>query len=191
MNSRKTRIKLLFLILFSTLMVFFRNLYAVFGITTIIVFVSMLKLNFLKLKNRLVPLFFVSLLIIIFQLLFGLDSSLYLRLFQGLTAALRLLSLSLLVFLFTETTSVTEIVAAFSFLPPKLNLMITISFSLIPVILKEISTIRIAQQSRGLQLKGRYMFRSILPILIPLLGRTLARAEQIAIVLQTRGFKDT
>jgi len=190
MNRRRTQIKLLFLILFSTLMVFFRNPDAVFGITAIITLISLLKLNFLNVKNRLISLFFVSLLIIIFQLLFGLTTSLYLRLFQGLTAALRLLSLSLLVFLFTETTSVTEIVSAFSFLPPKLNLMITISFSLIPVILKEISTIRVAQQSRGLPLKGIYMFRSIFPLLIPLLSRTLTRAEQIAIVLQTKGFKD-
>lgn len=190
MGSRKTRIKLLFLILFSTLMIFFRNLCVIFSITIIIILISILKLNFLRVKNRLIPLFFVALLIIIFQLLFGLDSSLYLRLFQGFTAALRLLSLSLLVFLFTETTSITEIVAVFSFLPPKLNLMITISFSLIPVILKEISIIRVAQQSRGLPLKGISMFRSLFPILIPLLSRTLTRAEQIAIVLQTRGFKD-
>lgn len=188
MNIQRTRIKLFFLFLFSTLMIFLHNPYAILSITAIIISVILLKLKFFKIKNRLVALFFVSLLIIIFQLLFGLTTPLYLRLFQGFIASLRLLSLSLLVMLFTETTSVTEIVSAFSFLPPKLNLMITISFALIPAILKEISAIRVAQQSRGLQLKG---FRSVFPILIPLLGRTLGRAEHIAIVLQTKGFAES
>ena len=187
MTILKTRLKLIFLLFFSTLLVILPNPYLIFGVTIIILLISLLKISLVKMKNRLIALFLITLMIIMFQLLFGFAPSLKLRLMQGLMISMRFLTLSLSVFLFTETTSVSDIVSTLSFLPQKLNLMITISFALIPVILKEMSAIRVAQQSRGLQLKG---FRSVFPILIPLLGRTLGRAEHIAIVLQTRGFAD-
>jgi energy-coupling factor transporter transmembrane protein EcfT len=172
-----TRLKLLALILFSTVLVLIRNMYFIGIACGAIVAVSGAKMRGGTLKSRLIAIVGVSLLVVVFQAIQN-------RLLLGIITAIRLISLSLLVLLFTETTSASAIVSALSFLPKKITLMLTISFSLIPAILQEISAIRIAQQARGFSPRGINIF----PVLIPLLNRTLTRAEHIAIVLQTRGY---
>jgi energy-coupling factor transporter transmembrane protein EcfT len=74
-------------------------------------------------------------------------------------------------------------------LPKKLCLMLTISFALIPAILRESSMIRMVQQTRGLDTKGVKVVSGILALIIPLLSRTLLRAEHIAMTLETRGYQ--
>jgi len=178
-----TRLKLIALICFSTLFVLIRNVYGIFLIFGVIIVLTKLHMRRGHLKSRITAIIGVSAFVIVFQLLFNGSVAIQQRLLIGSLTAFRLISLSLLVLLFTETTSPTSIVAVLSFLPKNINLMLTISFSLIPAILQEISAIQIAQQARGLR-KG-----SIIPVLVPLLNRTLTRAEHIAIVLQTRGFE--
>lgn len=174
----QARLKLLALILFSTGLVFIRNIVLIGIACGAIIVVSGAKIRRGSYKSRLLAIVGVALLVVVFQ---GIQNHLLL----GIATAIRLISLSLLVLLFTETTSPSSIVAALSFLPKNISLMLTISFSLIPAILQEISAIRIAQQARGFSSKGIKIF----PVLIPLLNRTLSRAEHIAIVLQTRGFE--
>jgi energy-coupling factor transporter transmembrane protein EcfT len=168
-------IKLIALICISTFLVFVRNPFIIAVVCGAIIVACGAILRRGKLFSRLMAIIGISLLVVVFN---GIQS----HWLAGAITALRLVSLSLLVFLFTETTSASEIVSALSFLPNQITLMLTISFSLIPAILQEISAIRMAQQTRGSS-------RSIFPILIPLLNRTLIRAEHIAIVLQTRGFE--
>jgi len=182
MNSvTLTRLKLIALIFFSTLFVLIRNIVVIGIISCAIIAVSGVKTHRGNLKSRLTAIIGVSAFVVVFQLILNGSVSVAERLLLGVASALRLISLSFLVLLFTETTSPSAIVAALSFLPNNISLMLTISFSLIPAILQEISAIRIAQQARGLH-KG-----SIIPVLVPLLNRTLTRAEHIAVVLQTRG----
>jgi energy-coupling factor transporter transmembrane protein EcfT len=176
-----TSLKLIALILFSTVFIFLRNIIFLGLISFTIIAVSVFTMRRGNLMSRLTAVIGISLFVMLFQILFNVSLVVPARLLVGGMTALRLISLSLLVLLFTETTSPSEIVAALSFLPKRASLMITISFSLIPVILQEISAIRVAQKARGAS-------HSLFPILIPLLNRTLTRAEHIAIVLQTRGF---
>lgn len=175
-------LKLIALILTSSGLIFINNLYILSACLLIILLILTLKTNLSSLANRLLPLFFTIVLLILFQLFFN-SSQLYsVRLLQGLTAALKILSLSLLVFLYTATTSLTQISRAFNFLPKTFNFMLTITFSLIPVIFQEAKTINLLQKCRG------YHSLNPLPIIIPLLHRTLKRSEQIALTMASRGY---
>lgn len=184
-----TRLKLIALVAASTFLVFVKNPLALFILCILFITASGAKTRFGRAKSRLAAVVGISLFVVVFQVIFNSSISVQSRLLLGVITALRLISLSLLVFLFTETTSPSSIVAALSFLPRNVLLMLTISFSLIPVIFEELSNIRLVQESRGLSAKGINAVRSVFPILIPLLNRTLTRAEHIAMVLETRGFE--
>lgn len=117
--------------------------------------------------QRLKFLFWPLLLIISFQLWSRLP----------LTSGLRIANLSLLVFVYTETTSTREISQVFKFLPAGLALAFTLALNLIPIILREAQNIRLIQISRGKK------FNQPLPLIIPLLHRTFRRSQQLAIIL--------
>jgi energy-coupling factor transport system permease protein len=188
MNIRFTQRKIMLLLFSTSVMIFIHNISVIVVIFLGVMVASLAITHRIDGKARLKAMGAVALFVLIFQILFHTDISIQERIFVGIIMALRLITLSFLVFLFTETTSVSEIVASISFLPKKLCLMLTISFALLPCIITETQAIRIAQQSRGLQTKGLNIFRSLFPIIIPLVHRTLARAEHIAVVLETRGF---
>jgi energy-coupling factor transporter transmembrane protein EcfT len=185
----KTRLKFFGLFGISTAMILIRNPVLICLVSIVIFSFSFSVIQYSVFIKRLRPIIVIGLFIMVYQLVFLSSISIYQRLYDGLMQSVKLMSLSLLVFVFTETTSITKIVTALSFLPKKVCLLITISFALIPAIMREISDIRIAQQARGFAPRGFNIIRSILPILIPLLNRTLMRAEHIAIVLETRGFE--
>lgn len=174
--------KLFGLIFISSALIFINNLYFLSACLLILLLTTILKTNLSKLKNRLGPLLFTVILLIILQLIFNFSQTFSVRLLQGFTAAIKILSLSLLVFLYTATTSITQISRAFNFLPKTFNFMLTITLSLIPVIFQEAKTIILLQKSRG------YHNLNPLPIIIPLLHRTLKRSEQIALTMTTRGY---
>jgi len=176
------QLKLIGLILISSALILINNLYFLSGFLLILLLIITLKANLSPLNNRLLPLLLTVFMIIIFQLVFNSSQTYSVRLLQGLTAALKILSLSLLVFLYTSTTSLTQISQTFSFLPKTFNFMLTITFSLIPVIFQEAKTIILLQKCRG------YHSLNPLPIIIPLLHRTLRRSEQIALTMSSRGY---
>jgi energy-coupling factor transporter transmembrane protein EcfT len=184
----KTRLKFIGLLITSTILIVIRDPISI-CISSGIVFIVCLRLvPYRVLWQRVYPILIIGLFVIGYQLVFQTMVPFQSRLLDGSIQALRLILLSVLVFVFTQTTSVSEIVSALSFLPGKLCLLITISFALIPAILREITIIRIAQQVRGFAPRKIHIIRSVFPVLIPLLNRTLTRAEHIAIVLETRGF---
>lgn len=178
-----TRIKLLALICFSTVLIYMRNLPLLFILFVIISFVSVFSTFRISALKRYLSLCVVALSVLVFQCLLNTSAPLMERVYIGVIASLRIMSLSLLVFLFTESTSVSDIVGALSFFPKQIRLALTISISLIPAILKEAQSIRLVQQSRG------YHSMGIFPFIIPLLSRTLIRAEHIAVSLETRGYQ--
>jgi biotin transport system permease protein len=182
MSTVIVRLKILLLLLTTSMVIIFNSLFLIIGmfLAVLVYYVAIVRRN--NYKERIFGLGFVALSIVGFQLFFHTALSLQERIVIGGVMALRLMTLSFMVFLFTETTSVSEIVSALSFLPRKLNLMLTISFALLPSIMREMHMIRIAQQARGVK-------TNVLPIIIPLLHRTLSRAEHVAIVIETRGFE--
>jgi energy-coupling factor transporter transmembrane protein EcfT len=184
-----TRLKLLGLLACSTGILLIRDIRISVALAACIVglcFVSRVKD---VMRERLISILTVCAFVLVFQFVFNSGVSLSGRLLLGFASGARILALSLLVFLFTETTSVSQIISALSFLPGSVQLMMSISFALIPAIMQETKTIRMAQQARGFRSGGFHVFGSLLPLLIPLLNRTLARAEHIGIVMQARGYE--
>ncbi len=161
----KSWFKLISLILASTLIINLRELYWQALIAIAISF-------FLgkKLWPRLKPLLPILLVILIFQTILSNAAA-------GLTAGLKIINLSLLVLIFTVFTPVKEISQMFGFLGPSAKLLITLTFSLVPIIIKEWQAISLVQKARG------YKSWSPLPVIVPLLHRTFRRAEQLALVL--------
>lgn len=182
------KIKLLSLIIISTSTIFIKNWQA-----TTILFILAICLSYLLQKKREIaqrirPLIFIGIMIILFQLLFNTSLPLTERLSAGLFHAGKVITLSLFVFIYTTTTSPTEMVSAFSFLPKQLQLIFTITLSLISIVMDEYHKIYLIQSSRGHNFKTLNIVKSLTPIIIPLLHRSLKRAEQIAIVMQSKGY---
>lgn len=141
-----------------------------------------------KVFSRIKPLLVVSVFILAVNLISADNLTISSRFFNGILGALKLISLSLMVFVYTMSTSPGEIVSVFSFLPPKAKVMLTITFSLIPITLAEAEKIQLVQKSRGYNPNSLNMISNILPLIMPLLNRTLKRAEQIGIILETKGY---
>jgi len=166
-----TRIKLFLVFLFSNILLFYKE--AIY--LNIIFFLLILIYVFIKQKfsvfvTWLRPLFIVTIIIFSIQLLTKEG------LVLGLISSLRILSLSSLIFLLIYTTQLSLIIKALSFLPVQVSYILS---------LKEIV---IAQQTRGHKINWN-IFKSYLPILIPLFTKSFIRSEQISISMQTRGFE--
>lgn len=137
--------------------------------------------------ERILPLIFIALLIIIFQVLFNTTEPYIVRIALGAIAAAKITSVSLLVFLFTASTSINSIMFLCNIFPRNLRLILTITFGIIPAVMEETRNIKLIQSARGLHTKSFNPYKSFLPIIIPVLHRSFQRAERIAILLETRG----
>ncbi|OGG03700.1 hypothetical protein A2W14_03975 [Candidatus Gottesmanbacteria bacterium RBG_16_37_8] len=181
-------LKITAVIIISSILAVSRNLLFILSILLIlslwVLFISGLS----KLKVRLYPLLFIALAIIIFNLLFNSAIDLSSRLVNGITTSLKIMAISLMVFLYTEVTAPSQIIKGLFFLPYNLRLALTMTFSLIPILLDEIKIIKIIQQSRGYKKKLFNPIHNILPVVIPLLHRTFIRAEQISLTIYSRGY---
>lgn len=142
-----------------------------------------------NLKNRIKPLFVIFIFILLFQVLFNTGITVPERVYLGLFIGSKIFLLSFLVFSYLNSTSPSEIIGTLSFLPKQLLLMVTITFSLIPVIFEEYRKIFIIQSSRGHKFTRLNIFGNYIPLIIPLIHRSLLRAEQISLVIISRGYK--
>lgn len=185
-----TRVSIVILFFLSTVILFVRQTEILF-----IFSITILSLGFYldrrhKLEDRIKPLLAVSVLIILFQVIFNNSISIPSRFSQGFLASLKIFSLSMLVFIFTEVTSIKQIIDALSFIPRNIRLMIIITFSMIPAIFEESQKIMTVQNARGHNTKSINVIKSFIPFIIPLLHRTLKRAEQLSVSLESRGYQN-
>lgn len=185
-----TRIAILGLITSSSLLLFLKDKLILSVLVPIILVISFSLDKKGKLSTRVFPLLAVSIPIILFQLIFNTSLPAGERFIQGFTAAAKIFTLSMLVFVFTSIVSVNQITMALSFLPPKIKLALVITFSMIPAIFAEAQKILLAQNARGYNTRGLNIVKSFIPFIIPLLHRTLRRAEQISITIQARGYNE-
>jgi len=183
-----TFLKLILLFLFTVSLAFNRDPVLI-TVSFIAVFILFLCVKDTNRFQRFKPLFSVSLMVIIFNLVFLPEPNWQSRITKGITSALKLTALSLAVYLFTWTTSISKIINNLIFIPAKLRLMITITFSLIPVIMEEMEKIKLVQTTRGLKPNRFPPFSSIAPIIIPLLVRTLNRAQHLTLILETKNYE--
>jgi energy-coupling factor transporter transmembrane protein EcfT len=182
-----TILKAILLLLISTTVLLTKN-WLIISFLLIATIAATLKINsYAAFWQRIKPLLFIAIFIVIFNVAFNFHEHYSIRLISGVIAAGKIIILSLLVFTFTSTTSLKEIIGIFAFLPKKLQLSLTITLNIIPAILEEIQKIKIAQKSRGLNSYSINPKKSIFPIIIPLIHRALERAEHLAILLYSKG----
>ena len=187
-----TRIRLGLVFLISNILLFYKEAFYL----NIIFFLLILFYIFIKQKfsiyiTWLKPLFVAVIIVFIIQLLTFNGSGFSQKgLIFGILSSLRILSLSSLIFLLIYTTQLSLIIKALNFFPPQISYILSLSLGMIPQLTREMKQIIIAQQARGHRLNWN-IFKSYLPILLPLFTRSFIRSEQIAISLQARGFKFT
>jgi energy-coupling factor transport system permease protein len=111
---------------------------------------------------------------------------------RGVTAALRIASISFLFVIWLATTDQRSLVRSFVRLglPYKLGMSLTIGLRFIPTFAALFQTVSEAQQSRGLVLEGRGLqrARAMIPILVAALVTALRMSEQLSWTLEARGF---
>lgn len=169
-----TRIKLLSVFLLSNILLFYKEaLYLNIVLFSIILFYILLNKKFSSFITWLKPLFIISIIVFIIQ--------------REPLSSLRILSLSSLVFLLINTTQLSLIMKALSFLPKQISYILSLSLGMIPQLSKEVKQITIAQQARGHKINWN-IFKSYLPVILPLFTKSFIRAEQISISMQARGF---
>ncbi len=188
MNKLFPALKLIGLICLTTAMLWLKSWFLI----SIFLALTITTIFFLKtnkhLGQRIYALIFISICIVLFQLLFNFQVDLTMRLILGIVNAEKIMALSLLVLIYSATTSFSELSALFAFLPSNISLMLTLAFSLLVVMTDEIKKIALVQSARGLNTKSLNPKKSIVPLIIPLLHRSFMRAEKIAVVLQAKGY---
>ena len=178
-----TRIKLFLVFFVSNILLFYKEaIYLNVIIFSLIIFYILVKQKISVFITWLKPLFIVAMIIFTMQLLIGGG------LVLGLLSGLRILSLSSLIFLLIFTTQLSLIMRSLSFLPTQISYVLGLSLGMIPQLSKEVKQIMIAQQARGHKINWN-IFKSYLPILLPLFTKSFIRSEQISISMQARGFE--
>jgi len=181
-------LKLVALISLTTLMLLIKNTLLISVILALIVITRFFLQTDKMIGPRVKLLILVGISIVIFQLCFNFQLSITQRLLLGVINAEKIMAISLLVLLYSATTSFSELMALFSFLPKRISLMLTLAFNLLTVMINEMQKIVLVQSSRGLNVKSFNPKKSMIPVIIPLLHRSFVRAERLAMVLHTRGW---
>ena len=185
------KLKLLFLIIFSTCTLFITDLLFMLAVfLTVILGILLLKIHS-KLFEWIKPILIICVFVVLIQtfthtpITFSMEGLLF-----GITFSIRLLTLLLAVFAFVSTTPPKELLDAFSFLPKDIALMLMLTFRLLPIVKKEIVSIINAQKSRGLNFKTPNIFKTYFPILVPLFAKTLEGSNHLALAMESRGFEE-
>lgn len=177
-----TRIKLFSVFIISNILLFYKDAFYInLVFFLIILFYFFITKKLFEYISWLKPLFIAVIIIFVIQL-FTRES-----LIVSILSSLRILSLSSLIFLLIQTTKLSLIVKALSFLPAQLSFVLSLSLGMIPQLTKEIKQVIIAQQARGHKINWN-IFKSYLPVLLPLFTKSFVRSEKISISMQARGF---
>ena len=184
------KLKVLLLIIFSTCTLFITDLFYMLIVFLSVIFsIFLLKIHS-KLFEWIKPILIICVFIVLIQtftytsIAFSIEGLIF-----GITIALRLLSLLLVVFVFVSTTQPKELLEGFSFLPNGIALMLMLAFRLLPLVKREIVSIVNAQKTRGLNFKTLNIFKTYFPILVPLFARTLEGSNNMALAMESRGFE--
>jgi cobalt/nickel transport system permease protein/energy-coupling factor transport system permease protein len=186
------KVKLLLLISISIIMLLFPNPIVVIAVAAISVFIIFAKGRGLSMKfvAWLKPLMLVFLLIVILNSFTysGFTFSIP-GLSFGIIFAMRVFALVGMVFLFTQTTSMSRLAEAFDWLPGQFSFVFVLTLALVPKVTRLTGMIVNAQKSRGLNFRSLNIIRTYFPILVPLFAKTLGQSRYMALAMEARGFE--
>ncbi len=186
MQIKLIQIKILGFFLITNLLLFYKNNVFRF-IVLVFVICVIIYLKKLKKYKSWLKILMISIFIIIFfnSVSFSNLSIDKQGIIIGFGAGIKFLSLSSLAFVLLYSTDLNDFVKAIYFLPKNYIFVLTVAFALIPQLEKTYAKIKIAQKSRSHKFSLN-IFKSYIPLLVPLFVRTLKRAEKLAISIETR-----
>ncbi|HWY78872.1 MAG TPA: energy-coupling factor transporter transmembrane component T [Candidatus Sulfotelmatobacter sp.] len=188
MREALTIIKILTLLLFNYFIFSIENSVLLTSILIIFIIVGMpTHYLFIKRLKTILP---VAIMIILFQIIFNTSVPISTRILLGYLAAIRLTTISLSVLLFLTSTSITELVQIFNFLPKKILLLIIMTCYFIPGILYEGEKIKAVQKSRGMHIHHLSIVTNLASLLVPLIHRIFQRAEILSMTILARGYEE-
>jgi energy-coupling factor transporter transmembrane protein EcfT len=141
------------------------------------------KYSLLKRLKVILP---ICLIILISQIIFNSTQTLEQRFLFGYIASMRIIIVSLSVFVFLATTPLSEIISVFQFLPKNWLLLLTITCYLIPATITEAEHIGMVQKSRTIYKNRWNVVQNIAALFVPLLHRIFKRAEIISLTIVSR-----
>lgn len=204
----------LVLVFFFVFIVFLANnwlTYLVLGVFAIIA-VAVSKIPFSFIFKGLKPILIIMLFTVILHLLMTKEGPLVFEwgfikvyeqgIIQGIFISLRLLILILVTSLLTLTTSPIDITDGLEILLGPLKrlkmpvhefaLMMSISLRFIPTLMQETEKIMKAQSARGAEFSSGSIaqrMKAFIPILVPLFVSAFKRAEELALAMESRGYR--
>lgn len=189
MNRLKILGTFLFLAFFNIFILKERNLVFLLAIFLSIYSISSFFNLHQEVFRRIKLFFLIGIFIVLFQLFFNQTSLLFERMFMGFRVILQIASISESVFVVMRIISPTEIVRSLNFLPKSIQILLSMTFYFIPLLMKEYEFVQLVQKSRGLG--SSFISRLIMPIymIIPLLHRVFQRSETITYTILSRGFE--
>lgn len=109
---------------------------------------------------------------------------------HGLSLVGRLLAVETVALAVITTTHPSDLFAAFTRLrvPYVINLMLSMTLQLIPILQREFAIVSSAQRSRAMRSTG---FRAVIPSFVPVFAAAFERVQQLAIGLESRAFGST
>ncbi len=183
------RIKLLFLLAFSSAMLMVTEFYVILAMSVItisLIFAFRVRRSFLPWAK---PLLLVFAAIVLLQYLtFPPAPFSPAGLLWGAVFSLRLFVLVSAVFLFVHTTPMSRIAGAFSFLPGGVSQVFVLSLGLLPNITQLAGNIMRSQKARGVNFRSPNIMDTYMPVMVPLFGKTLQKSEKMALAMQARGY---
>lgn len=189
------RAKLVYLILFTTLVVYYSN-----PIVLFLIFLSSIPIVALgrvidrwKISIRGSSFFIIFIFIFNFIGIFWSTGSLEHSIILSIAMSIRFIALISIFSAFFLTTSPEDLMQSMVQLkiPYEYALTFNMSMRFVPTLIRELQIIIDAQKSRGLELEKGNIFQKVrkyIPILIPLIINSFRRAEMIADAMESRAF---
>jgi len=117
----------------------------------------------------------------------GLLTAYHEGLYYGLVFAGRILAMGAFALLIVQVTHPVDLFVSLLKIgvPYMLGFMTLVTLQLVPILMREASTIIQAQQSRGMKARG---LTAIIPSMIPLFASSMERVQQLAMSLEARAF---
>jgi energy-coupling factor transport system permease protein len=183
------KIKLLALIVFSTSMVIYPNGAFIAAMSAILTALMLALRAHRRFVSWVKPLAFVFILVTAIHFFAVPSTFMTLEgLLRGILYSLRIYSLIAAVFIFVETTPAGRLAEAFDFLPESISQVLVLSLLLLPDVAGLSEKVLNAQRSRGLDFRSPNLFRTYVPVLVPIFAKTLERSNRMALAMEARGF---